>query len=30
MNELILSSATFGVVISLLGYLVGLSVKKTF
>ena len=30
MNELILSSATFGVVISLLGYLVGLSVKKRF
>ena len=30
MNELILSSATFGVVISLLGYLVGLTVKKRF
>ena len=30
MNELILSSATFGVVISFLGYLLGLALKKRF
>ena len=30
MNELILSSATFGVLISFLGYLLGLALKKRF
>ena len=30
MNELVLSSATFGVVISLLGYALGLALKKRF